>query len=215
MQQAKTSTNIKIQDLCYIALFAAMIAVLAQISIPLPAGVPLTLQTLAVPLAGLVLGRKRGTLATLVYLLLGAAGVPVFAGMKGGIHILFGMTGGFLVSFPLMAYAAGLGIEMKQRSSREYNCDKREEVSVNEKTTARSLTRQLQNNLYLWAGLVIGALVNYVVGTVWFMIVAHTALMPALSACVIPFIPTAIFKLILAGILGTLLRQALMKAQLI
>ena len=70
-------STLYVQDICHIALFTALIAVLAQISIPLPGGVPLTLQTFAVPLAGLVLGCRRGTLATAVYVLLGAVGVPV------------------------------------------------------------------------------------------------------------------------------------------
>ncbi len=81
-----------IRDICYIALFTALIAVLAQISIPLPGGVPLTLQTFAVPLAGLVLGSKRGTIATAVYVLLGAVGVPVFAGFsvgRGSLGLLY------------------------------------------------------------------------------------------------------------------------------
>ena len=100
-----------IRDYCYIGLFTSLIAVMAQISIPMPAGVPMTLQTFAVPLAGIVLGRKRGFFAAAVYVLIGAVGVPVFAGFTGGIGILLGATGGFLVSFPLMAYMAGFGME--------------------------------------------------------------------------------------------------------
>ena len=104
-----------IRDYCYIGLFTSLIAIMAQISIPMPAGVPMTLQTFAVPLAGIVLGRKRGFLAAAVYVLLGAVGAPVFAGFTGGIGIILGATGGFIVSFPLMAYLAGLGMEKMSR----------------------------------------------------------------------------------------------------
>ena len=98
-----------IRDTCHIGIFAAIIAVCAQISIPMPALVPMTLQTFAVPLAGVVLGIKKGMLAVLAYILLGAVGVPVFANFTGGPGVIFGRTGGFILSFPLMALAAGIG----------------------------------------------------------------------------------------------------------
>jgi len=101
--------NKNILQLCHIAIFTAIIAICAQISIPMPFGVPLTLQTLAIPLAGVVLGTKNGTIATLVYVLLGAVGAPVFAGFAGGLGHVFGRTGGFILSFPFMAFAAGIG----------------------------------------------------------------------------------------------------------
>ncbi len=97
-----------VRDLTYCAIFAAIIAVLAQITVPLPGGVPFTLQTFAVMLCGLVLGAKRGAVSTLIYLLLALCGVPVLAGLRGGAPMVFGLTGGFLVSFPLLALAAGL-----------------------------------------------------------------------------------------------------------
>jgi len=69
----------------------------------------MTLQTFAIPLAGVVLGAKNGMIAALVYVLLGMVGVPVFAGFTGGIGIVFGRTGGFILAFPFMAFAAGIG----------------------------------------------------------------------------------------------------------
>lgn len=101
-----------IRDLCLISMLAALLAAAALVPpIPLPGGIPMTLQTLAVPLAGLLLGPKRGALAVLVYLLLGAVGAPVFSGGGAGLGVLFGKTGGFLLSFPLMALLAGLWAE--------------------------------------------------------------------------------------------------------
>lgn len=101
--------ELSVRDICYIAIFTAIITVCAQLSIPMPYGVPMTLQTFAIPLAGVVLGPKKGTLSTLVYILLGAVGAPVFASFSGGINIILGATGGFILSFPLMTLAAGVG----------------------------------------------------------------------------------------------------------
>ena len=149
-----------VQELCRIALFTALIAVCSQFSIPLPGGVPMTLQTLIIPIAGIVLGARGGTIATIVYLLLGAVGLPVFAGFSGGLDKLVGMTGGFLISFPLIAWFGGMFS---------------------------------RNNKYLKTilGIAVGA------------------------ACVVPFIPTAIIKIILAAYLGILLKKTLTKAHLL
>ncbi|MDQ4126909.1 MAG: biotin transporter BioY, partial [Actinomycetota bacterium] len=82
-----------------VALMAAVTAVAAQITIPLPfSPVPFTLQVPAVVLSGLLLGPRYGAVAQAIYVLLGAVGVPVFAGFKGGLGIIFGPTGGYLLS---------------------------------------------------------------------------------------------------------------------
>ena len=104
-----TSSKISTCELCYIAMFTALIAVCAQIVIPQPGGVPFTLQAWAVSLAGLVLGPKNGTIAALVYVLLGAVGAPVFAGFTGGFGAIMRPTGRFILSFPVVALLAGLG----------------------------------------------------------------------------------------------------------
>lgn len=79
------------------ALSAAMLAVCAWVTVP--AAVPFTLQTLGVYLALLLLGGKYGTATVAVYLLLGAVGLPVFAGGGGGVGVLCGVTGGYLWGF--------------------------------------------------------------------------------------------------------------------
>jgi biotin transport system substrate-specific component len=96
------------RDICFIGIFVAIIAVCAQIRIPFPGGVAFTMQTWAVSLAGVVLGVRRGVVAVLVYILLGAVGVPVFTGVVGGIGVIAGLTGGFIVTFPVMAFLAGV-----------------------------------------------------------------------------------------------------------
>ena len=88
----------KTRDLVICALFAAMTAILAQISIPFPGGVPLTLQLLSISLCGVLLGSKRGFMSILVYIILGAIGLPVFAGFSGGFQYIVGYSGGFISS---------------------------------------------------------------------------------------------------------------------
>lgn len=90
------------------ALFCAVIAVLAQLVLPLPGGVPVTLQTFAVALCGYCLGWQGGLIAVGGYLLLGGCGLPVFSSFGGGMGWLLGPTGGFLWGFLLLALFCGL-----------------------------------------------------------------------------------------------------------
>jgi len=95
-------------DLALIAVFAALIAAFSLTpGIPIGIGVPITLQTLAVVLAGLVLGPWRGFLATLLYLAVGFAGLPVFAGGAAGLAVLGKPSVGYLLAFPIGAAVAG------------------------------------------------------------------------------------------------------------
>lgn len=96
-------------DIALVAVFAALVAVLSLApAIPLAGPVPITLQTLGVALAGLTLGPVRGFLAVLLYLLVGFAGLPVFAGGTAGIAVLGKPSAGYLLSFPIAALLAGL-----------------------------------------------------------------------------------------------------------
>jgi len=98
----------KITTIVLCALFAAITAVLSQIAIPMPSGVPVTLQTFAIALCGFYLCTARATVSTVVYVLLGAVGVPVFSGFKGGIASIVGPTGGFIIGFIAMAAISGI-----------------------------------------------------------------------------------------------------------
>lgn len=95
--------------------FAAVLAVLSQISIPMPTGIPVTLQTFAVALCGYALGWKRGLLAVAVYIALGLVGLPVFSGFSGGVGSVLGMTGGYIWGFLPMAALCGAGLRMRRR----------------------------------------------------------------------------------------------------
>ncbi len=91
------------------AVLAAVCAVLALIALPMPGSVPLTLQTFAIALCAFLGGVRKGVPAVLIYLALGAVGIPVFSGFRSGFGVLLGPTGGFLWSFPLLALLCSLG----------------------------------------------------------------------------------------------------------
>lgn len=99
----------RVQDLAYIAVFAALIIVLAFVAIPVgAAGVPIVLQNAAVVLAGLVLGGRRGFLAVALFLLIGLIGLPVLAGGRTTLAALAGPTVGYLAGYLLSSLLAGL-----------------------------------------------------------------------------------------------------------
>lgn len=102
------ANNIKIQAIVLTGMMTAVLCVLSIIQIPMPTGVPITLQTFAVALCGYVLGAKKGAVAAALYLLMGLIGIPVYSGFAAGPGILFGMTGGFIFGFILMALICGL-----------------------------------------------------------------------------------------------------------
>ncbi|MFA4701599.1 biotin transporter BioY [Pyrococcus kukulkanii] len=98
----------KAKEVALIGLFVALTAIGAQIRIPL-GPVPFTMQVFFVILAGLILGARLGFISIALYDLLGALGLPVFAGMKGGLAVVIGPTGGYILAFPIASGIAGLG----------------------------------------------------------------------------------------------------------
>lgn len=175
-----TTSKISIQDICMIALFTAVIAIMAQISIPMPLGVPMTMQTFAITLAAVVLGSKRGCLSSLVYVLIGMTGMPVFAGFSGGAQHIVGPTGGFLISFPIMAYIIGLGVDK---------------------------LKDVKGALVLC--IIAGTAANYMIGVLMFCLLTGSSAGVGFTACVLPFIPTAVIKAILAAVIGLQIRRRL------
>ena len=108
----------KLRGMVFAALFAAFTAAVAWFRIPLPfTPVPITLQTLAVLLSGAMLGPYYGALSMIIYLALGAIGLPVFAGGSSGIGALLGPTGGYLLSYPLASFVIGKMLEKKRLGS--------------------------------------------------------------------------------------------------
>lgn len=100
--------RLKMTDLALIAVSAALISVFSQIIIPLPSGIPLTLQTFMIALVGYILGSFEGIAAVFIYIFLGAVGVPVFTGFQGGLGALFGFTGGFILGFLPLVFMCGI-----------------------------------------------------------------------------------------------------------
>lgn len=107
--------HMKTKSIILAGMFAAILSVMSQIAIPMPTGVPVTLQTFAIALAGCVLGWRLGTMATFIYILIGAVGVPVFTNFGGGLGILFGKTGGFIFGFIFMVWLCGIGAQASNR----------------------------------------------------------------------------------------------------
>ena len=166
------AVKIRTVDMAYIAMFAVLIAVCSWISVP--AAVPFTMQTFGVFLAVSVLGGKRGTLAVVLYLLMGLVGLPVFAGFSGGAGVLLGSTGGYIVGFVFLALVMW------------------------------AMERLAERRIWMAAlSMVLGLLVCYAFGTAWFMLVyARTTgpvgLWTALGWCVLPYIPVDLVKMALA-----------------
>ncbi len=175
-QATKARENMKVLDLVYIAIGAALIAICSWISIP--TAVPFTLQTFAVFFVLLLLGGERGTIATLVYVLLGAVGVPVFAGFSGGVGVLFGNTGGYIIGFLCLGLI----------------------YIVFTRFFKKSLIVKL-------VALVLGLAVCYAFGTAWFMHVymrtsGEVGLLTVLGWCVFPFIIPDLIKMGLAVVIA-------------
>lgn len=167
-------------NLVYCALFASLTAICSQIAIPLPADIPLNLATLAVMLAGAFLGPWYGLASQGVYLLLGAVGVPVFAMFRGGLDRLVGPTGGYLIGYLFMALTVGL-------------------------ITARFPKSMIAHILAMLAS----SAVCYLFGTAWYLVLTQSSPIAALAACVLPFLPGDLVKIVLGSLLAVKLRPVL------
>lgn len=162
------------KEIILCALFAAIISILAQISIPLPfTTVPLTMLIFAVSVTGLILGAKLGTISVLIYLLLGGIGIPVFAQFSGGIGVLFGPTGGYLLGLPLMVYIIG------------FSKDK------------------FSHNTVIFLSLILGLISVYITGTLMFAAITGNTIYQSILYCVLPFILVDLIKLALAFTIGS------------
>ena len=173
-------------DLAYIALFAVLMAVCAWITVPLPKPlVQFTMQTFAMFTALLVLGGRRGLYVMVVYLLLGAVGMPVFSGFRGGMGVLLDTTGGYIIGFAASALLYWL------------------------------VTAKWGDSLPVAViACVLGLVVCYAFGTAWFLVVyarnsGPIGLATALGWCVFPYIIPDLAKLALAVILSRRIKQFL------
>ena len=173
-------SKMNIRQMTLISVFAALTAVGGFISIPLYP-VPLTLQTLFTLLAAMTMGSVMGASSQIIYILLGIIGLPVFAGFKAGIGILFGPTGGFLFGFIISAYVIGKIVELKKEKNIFY---------------------------YFLAG-IIGTIILYIIGITQLSLVTGIGIKKAITVGMLPFLPGDILKIIAASFIASKLRTAI------
>ena len=177
--------NKSLHRLTACALMAALLCVLGPLSVPI-GPIPLTLATLVIYLLTYIVGTWDATISVLLYLLLGAVGLPVFSGYQGGLARLAGPTGGYLAGFLLLPIVGGLLMERAKRKP-----------------------------ILTGVAMAAGTAVLYFFGTAWFVFLTGNDLGTALSLCVYPFVPFDLLKIVLAVALGKPIRDALLRAGLL
>lgn len=182
-QTINKTQRITTKDLVLTAMFTAILCVMAQLSIPVQP-IPFTFALLAVFLIGALLTPRYAFLSVLIYLLLGAFGVPVFAGMKGGLGHLAGYTGGFLASYPIMAFVTSVF----------YKYSKKYKV------------------IALALGMLLSLALCYLFGTAWFAYVAGTTFLAGLASCVFPFAAFDLLKIVLAISFSMVIRKTVLRS---
>ena len=188
---------VKIHRLTLCAVMAAVMCVIAPISLPI-GPISVTGGTLAIYLTAYLLGGIWGTVTTVVYLLVGFLGLPVFSNYMGGAGRLLGPTGGYLVGYLPMMLLAGFVVGLTLR--RFGGGGKRERILA--------LTFQ-------FLGMALATAVLYAFGTAWYCVQAGVDLQKALAACVFPFIPFDLVKIAAALLVGTPVRRRLERAGLL
>ena len=183
----KAGTQLNVKQLSLVGLMTAIICILAPFALPIPVSpVQISLGTLAIYFVLTVLGLKLGTISVVVYILLGLAGLPVFAGFTGGAGKLLGPSGGFILGYIFMALICGFFID------------------------------KWGNNIFFsFLGFLLGTAVLYLFGSLWLIYQTSVTLPQAILAYVVPYIPGDLIKLILAMSLGRQVRKRLEKTELI
>ncbi|MGR7026009.1 biotin transporter BioY [Geodermatophilus sp. URMC 62] len=172
----------KTRDLAYVALFAAIVAVLGTLPAINVGPVPITAQTLGVMLAGAVLGARRGSLAVLLFLVLVAVGLPLLAGGRGGLSVFVGPTAGYLLSWPVAAFVIGW---LTERTWDRYNVLRGALINV-----------------------VGGLVVIYLVGAPVFTLISGGSWYDAFRFGVVPFVPGDLFKAFVAAAIADVVRRS-------
>lgn len=170
-----------------ISLMTAMICVIAPFSIAIPISpVPASMANLIIGITIYVLGMKKCLISTLLYLLIGMIGMPVFSGFMGGVGKVFGPTGGYLVGYMVFVIIGGIFVE-----------------------------RYRERTMIQFFGLGIGMCGCYLLGTIWLMYQSKMTFVGALTVGVVPFLLTDMIKLFFVVLLGKQLRLRLLTAGLL
>lgn len=163
--------KISVKNLTYISVCTALLCVLAPLTVPIGA-VPISLSVFVVFLISGILKKEQVVLCCLLYLFLGSIGLPIFAGFKSGLGVLMGPTGGYLLSYPLMALVTGILLQLFRS----------------------------KKILPLTVSFLVALLCCYVLGTLWFSISMNKGYFPSLVVTVIPFVGIDLLKLAIAAI---------------
>lgn len=178
--EAKTRSNV--YPLAMTAVMAALIAAVSPFSL-LIGPIPLSLCTLMLYMTPYILGWRRGAVATLVFILLGMVGIPVFTGFQGGIGKVLGPTGGYIAGYIPLVIITGLAVRFFPK-----------------------------NRVVQFWGMIAATAVLYTLGTAWFCVQSRNDLQEAVALCVFPFIPGDLIKMVIAMVVGPELQKRLAKA---
>jgi len=180
-----------IKEMCVIAVFAAVTAAVAQVAVPLPfTPVPVALGVFAIFLVGSVLSPRRAVWSQVVYLIVGAAGLPVFARFRGGVDVLLGPTGGYLIAYPIMACTIAWGDRLIARITNR----------INKKTPVHVLA---------FANLTLSMLICYAFGTAQLMRVLSVGLPQALAMGVYPYMVFDVVKILVCVVIAPKIKKAI------
>lgn len=178
MNKNSSKTKLSVLTMVQVALITAVICVAGPYAIPIGA-IPVSITIFALFLGLYALGWKLGTLACVLYILIGLVGAPVFSGFSGGAQKLAGPTGGYIIGYIFLCIVSGIFID------------------------------KFEKKYWLHIiGMIIGVLVCYIFGTAWFIIsIPGKTLLAALNACVFPFIPFDGVKIAVAVLVGPSIRK--------
>lgn len=182
---AQTPSLFSVKNMALIGVMVAVFCILAPIAIPI-GPVPISLSLLVVYLAAYVLGPVKGSLAILIYILLGLIGLPVFSGYTGGTAKLFGPTGGYIMSYVLMCLVSGYFIEKFP----------------------------FKQGYFHFVGMILSLVICYVLGTLWFAQVLGKTFSESLTICVYPFVAVDLMKIVAVFFLGNGVKEGLRRANL-
>ncbi len=185
------STKPAIYNMVIVSLMAAVLCLMGPWSLTISLSpVPLSFCTLAIYFIVFVLNARHSAISVLIYLLIGLMGLPVFSGFQGGIGRLFGPTGGYLISYVLMAFICGFFVN-------KWPC------------------QRTGNRIICFIGFLLGTVVCYLIGSLWLAYQMNLTIYQAFLTGVIPYIPFDLLKIFLAMLAGPQIRKTLQKNGLI
>ena len=180
----ETKTKNSVYPLAMTAVMAAVISAVSPFAIPI-GPISLSLCTLVLYMTPYILGWQRSALATLVFILLGVVGMPVFTGFQGGLGKVLGPTGGYIAGYIPLVIITGLAVQFFPK-----------------------------NRTFQLLGMIAATAVGYTLGTAWYIVQSGNPLDVAMKYCVIPFIPGDLIKMVIAMLAGPVLQERLIKANL-